>query len=133
MGRRGRFLGWARLLLEGTWQTFDEKKGRASFLPPERSLRGSVFWENHFFREDGILQLAAQVHNRGAMDDPFFLADPVPLASFLQVDGIIGFRLIGTNLSAEFLNITGAEAQYTAGAMADGFQIRWRLNWVFHF
>ena len=58
VGRQGRFLGWGRIMLEGTWQSFEEKAGTASFLPADKYLRLHLMWENHFFKEDGILQLA---------------------------------------------------------------------------
>ena len=69
----------------------------------------------------------------GAMDDPWYLAEPIALEATTRVDAIVGFRLVGTNLSASFLNVTGAENRLTAGSMDHGLEVRWRLNWVFHF
>jgi len=133
VSRGGRFLGWVRLRAEGSYRTWKQHGDLHQTLPPETDWQISALWENHFFQEDGVLQLAIQAHNRGAMNDPWYLASPVPLPAYTRVDGIAGFRLVGTNLSAEILNLTGAATQTSAGAMADGFQVRWRLNWVFHF
>ena len=70
LAREGRFLGWGRMMLEGTWRDFQEKAGRASLLPPEYDLRLHLMWENHFFQEDGIFQLALLSNRRGPMADP---------------------------------------------------------------
>ena len=133
VSRGGRFLGWVRVRAEGSYRTWQQRGELRQALPPETDWLISALWENHFFQEDGVLQLAIQVHNRGEMNDPWYLATPEPLAAFTRVDGIAGFRLVGTNLSAEFLNLAGADMQSSAGTMADDFQVRWRLHWVFHF
>ncbi len=133
ISREGRFLGWIRARAQGTYRHWNEAGDLQFSRPPESDWQISVLWENHFFSEDGILQLAGFVHNRGAMDDPWFLAEPIPLDSYVRVDAIVGFRLVGTNLSAEFINLTSTRHQYSAGALSDSMDLRWRLNWVFHF
>jgi hypothetical protein len=133
ISRGGSFLGWLRFRAEGSYRSWTQRGEARIGLPPELNWQVSLLWENHFFREDGILQLAGIVHHRGAMDDPWYLADPIALEATTRVDAIVGFRLVGTNLSASLLNVTGAENRLTAGSMDHGFEVRWRLNWVFHF
>ncbi|HOX26265.1 MAG TPA: hypothetical protein PLL30_06710 [Candidatus Krumholzibacteria bacterium] len=133
LAREGRFLGWIRLRAEGSWRTWRQHDDLRLALPPELAWRVSALWENHFFREDGILQLAAYLHGRGEMDDPWSLATPYPLPAATYLDAIVGFRLVGTDLSLELRNLTGSGNALSAGALASPAELRWRLNWVFHY
>lgn len=133
ISREGRFLGWIRARLQGSYRSWREGGDLLWSRPPETDWQLAVLWENHFFAEDGIVQLAGFLRNRGAMDDPWSLAEPVALPSFTSLDAIAGFRLVGTNLSVEFVNLTETRHQLSAGAVSDRMNLRWRLNWVFHY
>ena len=133
VGRRGRFLGWGRIKLEGTWQSFDETSGKAVLLPPEQYLRLELMWENHFFREDGILQLALISTRRGEMADPWDLTRTTFLPETTLHDLLIGFRLVGTNLSLAIRNLTDQQVRLSAGANSNGREMDMRLHWIFHY
>ncbi|MEN8006424.1 MAG: ECF transporter S component [Candidatus Krumholzibacteriota bacterium] len=133
LGREGRFLGWGRVRLEGTWQSFDEKKGRASYLPPARYLRLHLMWENHFFREDGILQLALFSTRQSEMADPWDVTRAYRLPQRTVHDLLVGFRLVGVNLSLAFRNLTGDRTRMTAGALSPGQELDLRLHWDFRY
>ncbi len=128
--REGRFLGWGRLMLEGTWQHSDEKAGRATFLPPERYLRAHLKWENHFFQEDGILQLALFSTLQGEMADPWDVTRSAQLPSRTVHDLLVGFRLVGANLSLGIRNLTGERTRLTSGALSTGQEVDMRLHWA---
>jgi hypothetical protein len=133
LGREGRFLGWGRVKLEGTWQTFDEKMGKASLLPPEKYLRLHVMWENHFFQEDGILQLALYSTHQGEMADPWDVTRDYILPTRTVHDLLVGFRLVGANLSLAFRNLTGEKTRMTAGALSHEQELDLRLHWTFRY
>ena len=133
LGREGRFLGWGRVRLEGTWQKFDEKMGQASWLPPARYLRLHVMWENHFFQEDGILQLALFSTRRMDMADPWDVTRNYRLPERTVHDLLVGFRLVGVNLSLAFRNLAGEKARMTAGAFSPGQELDLRLHWEFRY
>lgn len=128
---QGRLLGWARVLLEGTWQTMDEKSGQAAFLPPTRSGRLGLFWENHFFGEDGILELGLLGRWRGPLDDPWDVTRSYELPACTTLDLLVGFRLVGANLSLAFKNLTGERTQLSAGTWSAGQETDLRLFWSF--
>lgn len=125
-------LGWLRWEAEGGWHTWRRDDDLELALPPTVQFRLSALWEQRFFAEDGILQLAGYWHNRSTMDDPWFLAAPVALPTLTQLDVIAGFRLIGTNLSVELRNVLGNGEQISANAVAEPMELRWRLHWTFH-
>ena len=133
LGREGKFLGWGRARLEGTWQSFDEKKGQASFLPPERYLRLHLMWENHFFQEDGILQLALFSTRQAEMADPWDVTRLYRLPQRTVHDLLVGFRLVGVNLSLAFRNLTGEKTRMTAGALSHAQELDLRLHWEFRY
>ena len=133
IGRQGRLLGWGRLLLEGTWQTFDEKQVQAAFLPPEQSLRLNLFWENHFFQEDGILQLGLVSTLRGEMDDPWDVSRGTRLPSRTVHDLLAGFRLVGAHLSIAVRNLTDERTRLSGNTWSSGREIDLRLHWSFHY
>ncbi len=130
VGREGRFLGWGRMRLEGTWQQSEITAGRASLLPPARYLRSQLRWENHFFAEDGILQLALFSTLRGEMADPWDVTRTALLPSRTVHDLLVGFRLVGANLSLAFRNLTGERTQLTSGALSTGQEVDMRLYWA---
>ncbi len=132
IGGAGRFLGWLRWQAEGTWQSLQQDDDLQLALPPTLQYRLSAVWEQRFFEEDGITQLAAYWHNRGAMDDPWAWSRPVELAAISSLDVIAGFRLVGTNLSMEMRNLLGGESRLTANAVSEPREFRWRLHWTFH-
>lgn len=133
VGRQGRLLGWVRARLEGTWQTFDELEGKAALLPPEQYLRLELMWENHFFKEDGILQIALFSTRRGEMADPW---DPTRLERLPEVtfhDLLVGFRLVGADLSLAIRNLTDQQVRLSAGALSQGREMEMRLRWGFYY
>lgn len=130
VAHEGRFLGWGRMLLEGTWQESTERAGRASFLPPKRYLRSQLSWENHFFQEDGILQLALFSTWQGAMADPWDVTRSAQLPSRTVHDLLVGFRLVGAHLSLAFRNLTGERTRLTSGALSTGQEMDLRLYWA---
>ena len=133
LGRQGRFLGWGRIMLEGTWQSFEEKSGHASFLPADKFLRLHLMWENHFFKEDGILQLALFSTRRGEMADPWDVTRTYRLPARTVHDLLVGFRLVGANLSLAIRNLTGEKTRMTAGAVSTGLEFDFRLHWGFRY
>lgn len=133
ISREGRLLGWARARLEGTWRQFDEKKGQAAFLPPEESLRLHLLWENHFFEEDGILQLGLISTVRGEMDDPWDVSRGTLLPRRTVHDLLLGFRLVGAQLSMAITNLTGDRVQMSRNTWSPGQEIDMRLSWSFRY
>jgi len=133
LARQGRFWGWLRISADIGWHTWTRHDELRIALPPQTDWRVAALWENHFFREDGILQLGWYLHQRGAMDDPWFLADSVAVPAATSLDMVASFRLLGADLGVELLNLTGAGARLSAGAVAPGSELRWRLHWVFHY
>ncbi len=128
----GRFLGWGRARLEGTWQNFDLTRGRTGNLPPEQMVRLHLMWENHFFQEDGILQLALLSTLQGERHDPWDASGETLLPSATIHDLIAGFRLVGVHLSLALRNLTGERAAMSAGARSPGQETQLRLSWTFH-
>lgn len=131
IARAQRFLGWLRLEAAGSWHGRQRNDTLVIALPPRLQYRLSALWEHHFFDEDGIAQVGAYYHNRGAMDDPWFLADQVEVPGLSRLDLILGFRLVGTNLSAELHNVLGSQTRLTANAVSAPLELRWRLHWTF--
>jgi hypothetical protein len=129
VGRQGRFLGWGRLLLEGTWQQSDEREGRAAVLPPTLYLRSHLMWENHFFQEDGILQLALFSTRQGEMADPWDVTRSFRLPARTVHDLLVGFRLVGAHLSVGLRNLTGERTRMSSGAVSSGQELDLRLHW----
>ena len=131
IARQGRFLGWGRARLEGTWQNFDELNAPAAFLPPTKYLRMELMWEQHFFQEDGILQLALLSTYRGMMFDPWDVTRSVELPASTLSDLILGFRLLGTNISLNYRNVTDQRVRLSSGTLSPGREMDLRLHWVF--
>lgn len=131
LAREGRLLGWARARLEGTWQNFDETTARAAFLPPEKYLRMELMWEQHFFREDGIVQLALLTTHRGPLDDPWDPTRQVTLPAGTTHDFLVGFRLVGAHLSMNFRNLTDQRVRLSSAALSPGRELDLRLDWTF--
>jgi hypothetical protein len=131
VARAGRFLGWARLLAEGTWQGFDVASGPTVPLPPAQWQRLRLDWENHFFKEDGILQLSLLATRRAASADPWDVTGTWQLPARTNLDLLVGFRLVGAHLTMGFRNLTGTRQQLTSGALSPGMETDLRLEWGF--
>ena len=121
--RQGRFLGWGRIMLEGTWRAFDEKQGKAQQLPPKDAYRLHLFWENHFFQEDGILQMGLISTRRGAMDDPWDVTRTTHLPSRTVHDLLVGIRLVGVELSLAFRNLLGERVPLSYLTTSNGQEV----------
>lgn len=133
LAREGWLFGWLRLHADGAWRTWQAQGDVRTALPPPVNYQLTVLWEQHFFQEDGILQLGWFLHNRGALDDPWHLAEPLALPALTRLDMLVGFRLLGADLGLEFLNLVGGGGRLTAGALDHGLELRWRLHWSFHY
>lgn len=130
--REGRCWGWGRIRADVAWNDHSQADQLVVALPPAVDVRLAAEWEHRFFKEDGITQLGAYLHNRGAMDDPWALSRPVDVPALTVLDLILGFRLVGTNLSAEVCNVLGAGEQLSGSGVNEGRELRWRVHWVFH-
>jgi len=131
--REGRFLGWGRLMLEGTWRSIDETEGRASMLPPEYDLRLHLMWEKHLFQEDGIFQLALFSNRRGPMADPWDVTRTFEIPARNMHDLVVGLRLVGVHLTVAVRNLTGDRVRMTSGALSPGQELDLRLAWNFQY
>ena len=129
--RGGHFLGWTSLRVEGTWRSFEEKSGQAPFLAPEQWMRLRLGWENHFFSEDGVVQMALLSTRRGAMDDPWDVTRTTRLPAIDQHDLLLGFRLVGVHLSLAYRNLLDQRLQLSAGSLSPGREMDMRLYWMF--
>lgn len=129
--REGRLLGWVRLKAEGTWQGYDIASGHAGPLPPEQWQRLRVDWENHFFQEDGILQLSLVSTRRGPGSDPWDLTGDLLLPARINHDLLLGFRLAGAHLVLGLRNLAGERQRLTSGALSPGQEMDMRLEWAF--
>ncbi|MBU8870070.1 MAG: ECF transporter S component [Gemmatimonadales bacterium] len=130
--RQGSLFGWVTARLEGTWQGFDEKAGKASLLPPEQFHRLHLMWENHYFNEDGVLQLALMSTRRGVMSNPWDVSRIAVLPEITLHDLIVSFRLVGVHLSLAYRNLTSNRVILTTGSLSPGMERDMRLYWVFH-
>ncbi len=128
---QGRFLGWGRIRYEGTWQKFTPGGLPAAFLPPESYNRLTVMWENHLFQEDGILELALFRTYVDAMSDPWDVTRSYMIPARTLTDLVVGFRLVGADLSLAFRNLTGERYRATANAWGPGRETVMRLSWNF--
>jgi hypothetical protein len=132
-GQRGlRFLGWLRLRAALAWRGYSEVEVSTAGQPPPFDARLQILWENHFFQEDGILQLGYQLNYRKAMTDPWSFDSDYDLPSLTAQDLLVGFRLLGANLSLAVVNLTDTRAQMSAGAYSHGRELHWRLHWTFY-
>ena len=131
VGRQGRFLGWARVRLEGTWQDTEETEGTAPILLPEQMVRLALLWENHFFQEDGILQIALYSTRRTEMPDPWDLTRATVLPAATWHDLLVGFRLVGADLGLAIRNLTDQRIRLSSAAWSHGREIEMRLRWTF--
>lgn len=131
LARAGRFLGWTRLSAEGTWQGFDVTSGLAA-LPPDQWQRLRVDWENHFFKEDGILQVSLLTTRRAEAADPWDVTGQWMLPARINHDLLLGFRLTGAHLTLGLRNLAGTRQQLASGALSPGLEMDMRLEWGFH-
>lgn len=131
LAHAGRFLGWARLSAEGTWQGFDVTSGQAA-LPPEQWQRLRVDWENHLFKEDGILQVSLVTTRRAEAADPWDVTGQWQLPARVNHDLLLGFRLTGAHLTLGMRNLAGTRQQLASGALSPGQELDMRLEWAFH-
>lgn len=131
VGHQGRFFGWGRIRYEGTWQDFTLDGLPPAFLAPQKYGRLTLMWENHFFEEDGILELALIRTHVGTMADPWDPARTAVLPARTLTDLIVGFRLVGADISLAFRNLTGERYRLTTGAWGPGSETVMRLAWRF--
>lgn len=129
--REGRFAGWLRLKAEGTWQGFEVTDGPAGPLPPGNWQRLRLDWENHFFKEDGILQVSLVSTRRATGNDPWDLTGTATLPARVNHDLLVGFRLVGAHLVLGMRNLAGDRQRLTAGALSPGRELDMRLEWAF--
>ncbi|MBU1674596.1 TonB-dependent receptor, partial [bacterium] len=129
--RAGRCAGWARVEGIVSARGHDVKAGTPIALPPERSAVLNVFWEKHWFHEDGILELGYILEHRGGMGDPWLPGDDVRLPSVTLHHVIVGFRLVGVDLGYELHNLTNRRVPVSAGSLSPGQVNRWRMHWTF--
>jgi hypothetical protein len=131
LARAGRFMGWARLSAEGTWQGFDVTSGQTA-LPPGQWQRLRVDWENHLFQEDGILQVSLLTTRRAEAADPWDVTGQWQLPARINHDLLLGFRLTGAHLTLGIRNLAGTRQQLASGALSPGQELDMRLEWGFH-
>ncbi len=131
VSHEGRFLGWGRVRYEGTWQNITPDGLPPSTLPPRRYSRLQVMWENHLFEEDGILEIALFSTHVGEMADPWDVTRSALIPSRTIQDLVLGFRLVGADLSLAFRNFTGQRYRLTSGAWGPGRETVMRLAWSF--
>ncbi len=130
--KQGRFVGWGRIRYEGTWQDFNLDGQPPAFLPPERFSRLTVMWENHLFQEDGVVEVALFRTHVGAMADPWDVSGASRLPSRDLTDLVVGFRLVGADISLALRNLTGQRYRMSSGAWAPGRETVMRLAWRFN-
>ena len=87
-------------------------------------------WENHFFEEDGILQLALISTVQAEMNDPWDVTRSAELPSRTMHDLLVGFRLVGAHLGLGIRNVTGERVVLTSGALSPGQELNMRLHWA---
>ncbi len=131
LARRMRFAGILRVETRLVRRGFDVAAGAPMGLPPERSATAAVFWERHMFHEDGIAEIGYRLETRGEMNDPWLPAAAGELSSMTRHDLLLGFRLLGADLGIELRNLTDERVQVSSGALCDGREFRWRLDWSF--
>lgn len=129
--REGRLLGRARARAAVSWRGADVRHGVPVGLPPERSASLTVDWEYRAFHDDGILELSYELEHRGAADEPWLPAGWARLRPATLHHAVLGFRLLGADLSLAVRNLADARTRLSAGALGDGRELRWRLHWTF--
>lgn len=129
--RQGELAGVYRIGVQSTWQNFDEKSAPAAALPPERFDRLHVLWENHFFSEDGVLEVGWWTTRRGAMDDPWDVTRGTRLPTLTLHDAMVGFRLVGVHISLAWRNLTDQRVELASGVLSPGREQDMRLYWLF--
>lgn len=128
--REGRLAGRACARAAVSWRGADVRRGVPVGLPPERSASLTVDWEYRAFHDDGILELSYQLEHRGAADEPWLPAGWARLRPATLHHAIVGFRLLGADLSLAVRNLADARTRLSAGALGDGRELRWRLHWT---
>ncbi len=129
--RAGRLAGWLRVEGLLSLRGHDVKAGTSTALPPERSAVLNVFWEKHWFHDDGILELGYVLEHRGEMGDPWLPGEDVLLPATTLHHVIVGFRLVGVDLGYEVRNLTNQRVPVSAGSLSPGQSNRWRMHWTF--
>ena len=129
--RAWRMAGYASIDAHITRRGSDIAAGNPVGLPPDESAALRFLWEKHLFHEDGIFEIGYGLEYRGAMDDPWLPQTATELAAITRHDLTLGFRMVGTDLGLEFRNLTDESFRLSSGAMSDGREMRWRLEWSF--
>jgi hypothetical protein len=83
------------------------------------------------FHEDGILEIGYQLSYRDSTADPWLPGGLFRVPAFTRHDLLLGFRLLGADLSLALRNLTAERFRLSAGALSDGRELRLRLHWTF--
>jgi hypothetical protein len=67
------------------------------------------------------------------MADPWDVTREFILPARTVHDLLVGFRLVGVNLSVAMRNLTGERYQMTSGAKSDGQALDLRIHWKFRY
>jgi hypothetical protein len=67
------------------------------------------------------------------MADPWDVTRSYILPTRTVHDLLVGFRLVGANLSLAFRNLTGEKTRMTAGALSHEQELDLRLHWTFRY
>ncbi len=129
--RAGRLAGRVEAGADVIWRGHEVRAGVPVGLPPARSDRLRLAWERSLFHGDGVLEIGYLLERRGAMDDPWLPAGRFRLPSHLLHHLLLGFRLVGVDLTMELRNLADAEPRLSTGALGYGRELRWRMEWSF--
>ncbi len=122
--------GLLRARAEATRRGCDVRAGVPLGLPPERSASLSVDWEHDAFHGDGVFELGYRLESCGVYDDPWVPGVDFELPARTLHHLLLGFRLLGADLSLGLLNLADDVAPVAAGTLAEGRQLRLRLEWT---
>lgn len=131
VGRTWRLAGLARLDAHFTRRGWDVSRGTPMGLPPERSAGLSLFWERRLFHEDGVFEVGYNLEHGSERDDPLLPRSQFTVPAATRHDLLLAFRLLGADLGLELRNLTDENIRLSSGAVSDGREMRWRLEWSF--
>jgi hypothetical protein len=129
--REQRVAGRLRCGADVAWRGHDVRRGLPLGLPPERSERLRVEWGRAVFEGDGVCEIGYLLEHRGRLGDPWLPGGLPELPPHTLHHVLLGFRLVGADLTLEIRNLTDQRPRLSAGALGDGRELRWRLEWGF--